>query len=257
MGTSKGVLPSCLVLHGLGGGPYELGPLIAALEADGLRVTCPILPGHEDPGPVMPASCWRDWSAAAESAFDTLASERKPVVVLGFSTGGTLALRLASRRPVERLVLMAPFLAIRYSGLIPIQPRTYLRHFARVMPNIPRRPPAVRDPEIRRSMASASHFRTFSMLATLSALELIEEVKPLAPAIKVPTLIIQGDLDTVVEPANASWLHQNLGSSRKTLVRLPCSDHLVVLDRDREQVIALVRDFVRDVENVDRRPEAG
>ncbi len=30
--------PSCLVLHGLGGGPYELQPLIDALEAEGLRV---------------------------------------------------------------------------------------------------------------------------------------------------------------------------------------------------------------------------
>ena len=24
--------PSCLVLHGLGGGPYEMGPVIDALE---------------------------------------------------------------------------------------------------------------------------------------------------------------------------------------------------------------------------------
>jgi hypothetical protein len=29
---------SCLVLHGLGGGPYELQPLIAALENAGLVV---------------------------------------------------------------------------------------------------------------------------------------------------------------------------------------------------------------------------
>jgi carboxylesterase len=48
---------SCLVLHGLGGGPYELNPLIEALEADGLRVSAPVMPGHEGPGPVMPASC--------------------------------------------------------------------------------------------------------------------------------------------------------------------------------------------------------
>ena len=30
--------PTCLALHGLGGGPYEIGPLIDALEADGLTV---------------------------------------------------------------------------------------------------------------------------------------------------------------------------------------------------------------------------
>ena len=43
--------PACLVLHGLGGGPYELQPLIAALEAAGLQVLAPIMPGHDGPGP--------------------------------------------------------------------------------------------------------------------------------------------------------------------------------------------------------------
>ena len=127
------------MLHGLGGGPYELEPLIAALQADGLRVAAPVLPGHDGPGPVMPASQWTKWAAAAESAFDELAAGGTPVAVVGFSTGATLALYLASRRPVARLVLLAPFLAIRGSGLIPLRPATYLRALARVLPNLPRR----------------------------------------------------------------------------------------------------------------------
>src|SRR6478752_6372984 len=86
--------PSCLVLHGLGGGPYELEPLLAALRAEGLRTLSPVLPGHEGPGPVMPASRWADWAATAEAGFDELASAGGPVAVVGFSTGGTLALRL-------------------------------------------------------------------------------------------------------------------------------------------------------------------
>jgi carboxylesterase len=237
--------PSCLVLHGLGGGAYELGPIIAALEAEGLRVSTPVLPGHEGPGPVMPSSSWRDWAATVEAAFDDLAAEGAPVVVIGFSTGGTLALYLAGRRPVLRQVLLAPFLAIRYSHLIPLRPSTYLRHVARLIPNIRRRPSAVRDPEMRRWADAAACYRTFSLDAALSALELIEEVKPLVPEIKVPTLIIQGRLDTVVEPRNATWLRDHLGASRKELVILPRSDHLVALDRDRERVIALTRDFVR------------
>lgn len=236
--------PSCLVLHGLGGGAYELGPLIAAMEAEGLRVSTPVLPGHEGPGPVMPSSSWRDWAATVESAFDELVALGAPVVIVGFSTGGTLALYLAERRPVARLVLLAPFLAIRFSHLIPLRPSIYLRQLARVMPNLPRRRSAVRDPEMRRWADAAGCYRTFSLAATLSALELIEEVKPLVPRIKVPTLIIQGRRDTVVEPRNATWLRDHLGSTHKELVILPRSDHLVALDRERERVIALARDFV-------------
>ena len=56
VGEDRGRLPSCLVLHGLGGGPYELAPLVADLEAAGLQVSAPVLPGHEGPGPMMPGS---------------------------------------------------------------------------------------------------------------------------------------------------------------------------------------------------------
>jgi carboxylesterase len=236
---------SCLVLHGLGGGPYELEPLIAALKSAGIRVQAPVLPGHDGPGPLMPASDWRDWARASESAFDELSSNgTEAVIVIGFSTGGTLALHLASRRPVARQVLLAPFLAIRHSGLIPLRPATYLRPLAWVMPNLPRRAPAVRDPDQRRWAAGTDRFRTFNVHAAISAIELIDTVKPLVPAITIPTLIIQGRLDSVVEPRGATWLHENLGASEKTLVELQTSDHLVALDRERGRVIALVRDFI-------------
>lgn len=235
---------SCLILHGLGGGPYEVGPIVDALAKAGVRVAAPILPGHDGPGPRMPHSCWEDWATTAEAAFDDLAAGGAPVAVLGFSTGGTLALRLASRRPVDRLVLLAPFLAIRYSGLIPVRPRSYLERVARVMPDLPRRPPAVRDAEMRRWAASQSHFRTFSLPSTLSALGLIEQVMPEVPAIQVPTRILQGRLDTVVEPRNATWLDHHLKAEDKRLLWFDRSDHLLALDRERERVAAAALDFV-------------
>lgn len=232
--------PSCLVLHGLGGGPYELEPLIAALRADGFHVSSPVLPGHDGPGPIMPASSWADWAATAEAGFDELAGAGGPVAVVGFSTGGTLALRLATRRPVARQALLAPFLAIRYTGLIPVRPASYLGQLARLIPHLPRRPPAVRDRGLRRRLSAASPFNTFSLAAAVSALELIDEVKNNVPEIRVPSLILQGRLDTVVEPANAAWLYRKLGTAPfdKRLVYMEHSDHLLALDRDRDRVIA-------------------
>ena len=184
--------PSCLVLHGLGGGRYELEPLIEALEADGLRVEAPALPGHERKGPVMPASNWSDWATVSEAAFDALADGGGPVVVIGFSTGGTLALRLATRRPVARMVLLAPFLAIRFTGLIPWRPASYLGTSQPLSPICRAARPPSATHFMRRWASDHDGFRTFNLHAAISALELIDEVKSLVSAITTPTLIIQG-----------------------------------------------------------------
>ena len=177
-----------------------------------------MLPGHEGPGPTMPASRWTDWAAAAEAAFDELAAIGKSrSSVIGFSTGGTLALYLSSRKPVARQVVMAPFLGHPLHAADPVAAAPPTSGISpRCIPNLPRRPPAVRDPEMRRWAGQTDRFQTFNLHAALSALELIDEVKPLVPAITTPTLILQGRLDTVVEPANATWLYRNLGSSEKT-----------------------------------------
>ena len=239
-------VPSCLVLHGLGGGPYELGPLIEALEAAGCRVHAPVLPGHDGPGPFMPHSHWRDWERAVVEHFDALSAAGSPVTVVGFSTGATLALRLALVRPIAGMVLLAPFLAIRHLGGLPFRARAVLGPAARLVRSIPRRGPAVRDPEMRRWAASQDRFRTFSMIATESALELIEQIEPRVGEIHTPTLIIQGRLDTVVDPSRADWLYHRLGSTEKRLLIMDRSDHLLALDRDRKAVITKTLDFCLD-----------
>ncbi len=204
--------PSCLVLHGLGGGPYELGPLIEALESAGCRVHAPVLPGHDGPGPFMPHSHWRDWERAVVEHFDALSAAGSPVTVVGFSTGATLALRLALVRPIAGMVLLAPFLAIRHLGGLPFRARAVLGPAARLVRSIPRRGPAVRDPEMRRWAASQDRFRTFSMIATESALELIEQIEPRVGEIQTPALIIQGQLDTSARPRPRSGTGRRAGA---------------------------------------------
>ncbi len=244
----------CLLLHGLGGGPYELGRLPDALREAGFLVHAPVLPGHEGLGPRMPDSRWEDWLAATQEAYERLVtSAGRPAVVVGFSTGGTLGLRLALQERLAGLVLLAPFLAIRYSGLVPLRPVSYLRRLARVVPHLPRRPPAVRDAEMRRLAASQDPFKTFSLAATISALELIETVTPRVAEIAVPCLIQQGKLDTVVEPANAAWLHNHLGSARKRLEWYARSDHLLALDRQRSEVESDVLEFLASLARPPKR----
>jgi len=240
--------PSCLILHGLGGGPFELAPLTAAIRGAGVEAVVPVLPGHDGAGPRMPGSTWTEWAGAVESAYDDLSGRTVGgrVSVVGFSTGAMLALHLATRRPVSRLLLLAPFLAIRFARWIPIRSSVWLGPIARVVPHLPRRGAATVNRAVRAELAGATRFRTFNLPSTLSALALIEEVKPSVGAIRAPTLILQGKRDTVVEPSGSRWLLAHLGSAEKRLVWFPRSDHLLPWDHDRVAVIATGLMFLLD-----------
>ena len=85
----------------------RIGPLVDAAQIRGLRVERPAAPG------LSPSvrSCRPRAGATADgvqAVFDALAAVGEPVVVIRFSTGGTLACDLATTRPVARLVLLAP-----------------------------------------------------------------------------------------------------------------------------------------------------
>lgn len=237
---------SCLILHGLGGGPYEAKPLIDAIEATGLAVEAPVYPGHEGPGPRMPRSSWPEWFGVVESCFDRLNEHSGPVAVVGFSTGGTLALHLAARRNVDRLALLAPFLGIRHRWYYGVRPELYLSKLARVVRQIPRRRSCVSDPVLRREIERQVFFRTFNLDAARSAIDLIRIVRAEVPSISTPSLILQSPRDSVVDPGGARWLFDHLGTpeSARQLLWFERSDHLLAIDVERELVIDHVLRFL-------------
>lgn len=84
----------CLLLHGLGGGPFEIESVATALEAAGHEISSPCLPGHGADEASYLASCWEQWKDFAQARYRALAAQG-PVMVLGYSLGGMLALEIA------------------------------------------------------------------------------------------------------------------------------------------------------------------
>ncbi|MEO7329037.1 MAG: alpha/beta fold hydrolase [Minicystis sp.] len=227
---------ACLFLHGLGGGIYELEPLAERVYARGFTVSGLNYPGHDRPAAKMPPSRWEDWYAAVLERYQALRARGLTVSVVGFSTGCQLALLLASEHPVERLVLLSPYVRIRHRWFYGARPEAYLRSLGRFVRDVPRRPLSIHDPVMRAAAEKVVFFRTFSVAAVQSAMELIERVRPRLPAIEVPTLLMQSMEDSVVDPDGAEELHRELGSREKELSWLRRSDHAIALDVEREAV---------------------
>ncbi|WP_448381229.1 alpha/beta hydrolase [Gloeomargarita sp.] len=230
---------ACLLIHGLGGGVYELQPLGERLHQQGWTVRGMNLPGHDQPAPQMPASTWPQWFACVQQEYQQLRQNHTHVAVVGFSTGGLLALYLASRVPLARLVLLAPFLGMSWW----LYPLLYSVGYA--VPSLPRQGLPIADPEMAAQAWQVCFFRDFNLSAVRSALELQGMVKNCLPQITVPTLIIQSRADRVVDP-EASWQgFQHLGSPEKQFHWLTDCNHIITLDRQRAQVEQLVADFLR------------
>ncbi|URR34737.1 alpha/beta fold hydrolase [Thermosynechococcus sp. HN-54] len=235
---------ACLLLHGLGGGVYELQLLAEVLYEAGWTVQGILYPGHDRPRAQMPASTWHQWYEAVVTAFKPLRDTHRTVAVVGFSTGGTLALHLADEYAVDALVLLAPFLRIYRPWFLPLAPETLVQSFGQWIPWVPRRSLPIRDRALRQAAEAACFFKSFNLQAVRSALNLIAQVAQELPLITTPTLIFQSHADTIVDPQGAQIIYAQLGSPQKELHWLKDSDHLLPLDVEREQVFAKVVAFL-------------
>jgi carboxylesterase len=235
---------ACLLLHGLGGGVYELQWLAERLLAAGLTVQGFNYPGHDRPAHRMPPSRWTEWYRRALEHYLALRQEYPRVSLVGFSTGCLLALHLAFSHPVHKLVLLAPFFAIRHRWYYLFRLEQYLNSLGWLLDDVPRFRLPIRDSDVRALAEKVAYFRSFNLTAVRSALELIEQVKGEVASIQVPTLILQPRQDTVVDLNQAAWLYRELGSAEKSLQWLERSDHVLTLDCERETVFAQVCAFL-------------
>lgn len=229
-----------LLLHGLGGGPYETQLLGAWLHKKGHTVEAIRYPGHE-PATLMPASRWEDWYAHAEEHLKALRERYQQVHLVGFSTGCPLAARLAARHPVDGLLFLSPFLGIR--RFCRIRPEWLLKALPHVHA-VPRLGSPVNDPEAQRAIRAVRAFKNFNLDAVRSALELIENVRAELPSIRAPALILQSRADHVVDPEGAQILFDRLGSTEKKLCWLRRSNHAVALDLERGNVCREIDEFM-------------
>ena len=234
-----------LLIHGLGGGPYEVQRLGEKLAEQGFGVAGITLPGHA-PGPArMPASRWEDWDAAAKETYATLLARFRTVHLVGFSTGATLSLKLAGERLLRgKFVLLAPFIRVYKPLLLPVAPERLVRTLA-FLHDVPSRAPPMRDRVVQKDIARCSTFRTHNLDATRSALELIALAVAGAGNVNVPSLVVQGANDTVVDPEGARELMGRLPEPTR-LLWVEGSDHLVTMDVGRPFVEDAICRFLGD-----------
>jgi carboxylesterase len=225
-----------LVLHGFSGQPYSVKPWARHLaEAGGLTVSVPRLPGHGTTWQEMNLTRWPDWYGEAERAFLALRADHEQVFVMGLSMGGTLALRLAQQHAdqVAGVVVVNPsvFTTRPDKYLVPV-----LRH---VMPGYP----GITN-DIKRPGGDEYGYPKLPLHAVDSLFGLWEQTRDGMAEVTAPLMVFTSVEDHVVEPANSTWIMDNVSSAERHQILLANSYHVATLDNDAERIFAGSLGFV-------------
>lgn len=118
-GTAAG---GALLVHGLTDSPYSMRTIGERLRGLGYHVVALRVPGHGTVPAGLTAVTWEDWLAAIRlgaRSVQTSIGPDKPLVIVGYSNGGALALKYAldavegSGDPLpSRLVLLSPMIGV-------------------------------------------------------------------------------------------------------------------------------------------------
>jgi carboxylesterase len=202
--------PAALLVHGFLGTPAEFRPLAGELLQAGWTVQGVLLPGFGAQIDALFERRYLEWIEAASAALITLKKEHDPVLLVGFSMGGAVALNVAAKQRPSGLVLLAPFWrnANGHQRALWEVIRRLRPHF-RPFEKTDFSDPGVReslggfapdldldDPKIRESLRQLRAPSSFLD----QVLALGRDARRSAPQVNVPTLIVQGMRDESARP---------------------------------------------------------
>lgn len=212
-----------LMLHGFSGGPYEIEPLAKYLEENtNWILEKPTFTGHGEAESLsLKGYKAEHWLMDAEIAYRNLAKKVDEIYVVGFSMGGIIALYLATRYKVKKLVLLSA--AAKY--IAPSQLLKDLRLMA--------------EDAIHGQLKENELFRRYEYKiknvpvgSTVQFMKIVRQVEPYIHLINVPAYIVQGQLDGIVPYATAQNLHEKLPSKDKHLYLSPNGKHHICYSND-------------------------
>jgi carboxylesterase len=237
-------------LHGLTGTPFEVRPLGESLAREGYGVEGPLLAGHAQSPQELLKTGWPDWLGSANQALNLILSQNRgrPAGIVGFSTGGLLALLLAKQRPrdVAALAVVATPLrmkpaqvrGIRWLNLLPDllvnSPLGYVPKWGG---------PDVQDPAMK---GLNPGLPVMPLPALNSLLDLMQVVRAELPSITQPALVAHGQKDQTIPLEDSLEIAGSLGSEEVERLWLPRSGHLAGIDLEKHILAqALVKFFAR------------
>ena len=237
--SAEGGRAGALCLHGFTGNPGSMRGLAEAFAAAGFTVELPRLPGHGTTVEEMMTTCWADWTAEVEAAYQRLAARTDKVVVSGLSMGGSLTLWTALQHPeVAGIVCINPATKPQPAELMEMV-HGMVDDGTDVMPGIGA---DIADPDATESAYEQTPLRPLISLVEDGLASLSGRYSE----ITCPLLLLTSPQDHVVEPSNGDFLAETFGGPVER-ISLERSYHVATLDFDKDVIFEAAVAFGRKV----------
>ena len=228
-----------LLIHGFLAGPEEMRGLGERLHAQGHHVLGIRLKGHGTSPWDLRSRNWHDWAASVARGFDIIKAYSSEVHVVGFSTGGLLALWHAANHPHIKIKsvssISAPF-RFRNRNMIFVP----LLHHANSLVSwvteeglVPFRPNRPENPHI--------NYQHIPIRALYQLQQFIDKIGEDRLKINAKVFLYQGERDPVVEPSSIGVLKGLIEAEDKSIIMLDSDRHGVVyanIDEVQEKICA-------------------
>ena len=224
--TSNGI--GVLLIHGLLASPAEVRGYAEELFKLGYTVLGVRLKGHGTSPYDLRQQTFEDWYQSVQRGMDIINVFCNAIVVIGFSTGGGLALKLASEvkeRVVAVIAVAVPVKFVDKSFLfIPLLHGTN-RLIKWVSSAEGVKPFIENTPEHEKI-----NYRNVPVKCLYELNRLVDDIKQGLSKIETSVLIIHADEDPVVHKESAEIIMSRLGSDNKELVTIHSNRHGILME---------------------------
>ncbi|WP_084545721.1 alpha/beta fold hydrolase [Cupriavidus malaysiensis] len=253
MTPTPGAGTGALLIHGLGGTQFDLGPLHKALRRAGVQTHAVTLPGHGSRPEDLVGVRAEDWLDTVLDAYDELVGQYETFHVMGMCLGGLLAAQLCERRQHRKGRLVTLAAPVYIDGWSTPWYR-WLRYPVYRIPGLPARMRVEEDEpygiknDLVRAIVKAKfergdnfHYRWVPLACVRQVDRLRGWVLRSAHRIVCPTLSMHAREDELTSLRSLRFLARSVPGIQT--VALENSYHMICVDNDREQVVSTVLGF--------------
>ncbi|MBT6794403.1 MAG: alpha/beta fold hydrolase, partial [Methylococcales bacterium] len=232
-----------LLVHGLLASPAEVRGLAEQLYKQGYTVLGVCIKGHGTSPHDLRTRTAEDWYDSVTQSYEILEHLVNQIVLIGFSTGGALVLKLAAEKKPRVIAVVAVSVPVHFVNS-EMMLASLLHGTNRLVSWVSSlegvKPFLHNDPE-----NASVNYRSIPVRSLYELRRLIHELLVVLPEIKIPALLIYSKNDPIVAIKSADIILNKLITDEKAL-HIIHADHHGILYKNSDNIWQRIEDFVHD-----------